>query len=63
MVVKRCLYLCVYFQVPRFVGRADCDMMHKLVDLQGFNLYWDVDTQMVGDLPFGELSVSFKLYM
>ena len=41
-------------------------MMHKLLDLQNFSVYWDVDTEMFGELPQSELAVcisgSIKIY-
>lgn len=40
------------------MSRAGADMMYKLVDLQNFSVYWDLDASMVGDLPMDELSVS-----
>ena len=46
------------FQVPKFVSRYDTDIMHKLVDLRDFSMYWDTDAAMVGDLPVSELAVS-----
>ncbi|KAL4233287.1 Vacuolar protein sorting-associated protein 13D [Mactra antiquata] len=42
--------------VPKFVSRDNVEMMHKLVDLQNFSLYFDTNTTLVGDLTKYEMS-------
>ena len=33
-------------QIPQFVSQQTSDMMHKLLDLQNFNVYWDTDAAL-----------------
>ncbi|KAL5009745.1 hypothetical protein ScPMuIL_012050 [Solemya velum] len=49
--------------IPKFVSRNSVDMMHKLVDLQNFSLYFNTDTKMVGHLPMSELSAVLQQEM
>lgn len=37
-------------------------MMHKLVDLQNFSLYFDTNTTLIGNLTTDEMSVSAFYY-
>ena len=32
-------------------------MMHKLLNLENFSVYWDVDTEMFGELSQSDLAV------
>ena len=51
-------YTWLILQIPKFVSRNSADMMHKLLDLQNFSVYWDTDAAQVGHLPMSELAVS-----
>ncbi|XP_013405463.1 vacuolar protein sorting-associated protein 13D-like isoform X2 [Lingula anatina] len=36
--------------VPKFVHKAEAGVMHKLLDLQDFSIYWDTDAKLCGDM-------------
>ncbi|XP_077970761.1 intermembrane lipid transfer protein VPS13D-like isoform X2 [Styela clava] len=42
--------------IPTSGERTISEMMYKLLQLDGFSVYWDADSEMVGDLPQEELS-------
>ena len=42
------------------MGQDDKQTKRKLVDLQDFSIYWDLNAQMVGFLPMQELAVSLN---
>ncbi|XP_077998114.1 intermembrane lipid transfer protein VPS13D-like [Glandiceps talaboti] len=49
--------------VPKFVSRDSADMMFKLVELKDFAMYWDINTEFVGDLPMTELADALQRNM
>ncbi|XP_064629557.1 intermembrane lipid transfer protein VPS13D-like isoform X2 [Lineus longissimus] len=46
--------------VPKFVSRDNSDVMHKLVDLQNFSIYWDDGVELIGDLPHLDLAAALQ---
>ncbi len=54
----------MFAQVPKFVSRYDAEMMHKLLNLENFSVYWDVGIEMFGHLPQADLAVrDFKNFV
>nr|XP_002733622.2 PREDICTED: vacuolar protein sorting-associated protein 13D-like [Saccoglossus kowalevskii] len=49
--------------VPKFVSRDSSEMMYKLVELQDFALYWDLNPEFIGDLPMTELADALQRNM
>ncbi|XP_053397933.1 intermembrane lipid transfer protein VPS13D-like isoform X2 [Mercenaria mercenaria] len=49
--------------IPKFVSRDNVEMMHKLVDLQNFSLYFDTNTTLVGDLPKNDMTNNLQREM
>ena len=51
-----------FFQVPKFVSRANCEEMHKLLDLKNFAIYFDTNTTLVGDLKKTDMQVCIIIH-
>ena len=50
------------YQVPKFVSRADVDLMRKLVDLKNLAVYCDTKSEMIGHKTGADLEVRY-MYM
>ena len=44
-------------QVPGFVSCYDGNLVHKLVDIKGFSIYWDSPAKLIGSPLFSDLEV------
>ena len=40
------------------MSRANCEQMHKLIDLKNFAIYFDTNTTLVGELKKSDMQVS-----
>ena len=47
------------YQVPKFVSRADVDLMRKLVDLKNLAVYCDTKSEMIGHKTGADLEVRY----